>query len=323
MQFVILLALFIAVTGLLYGGYVLLNRSTLAATEAALARLQETEAALESVRSILRDERASNLGILDRWLRGRTSTLLLQDRLRRAGMHINPAEFLLRATLATAIFVVVGVVVLQGSLGRNVSAAIGLAVGIPVPWLWLRRKLQIRSRKFSEQLPEAIDMIVTAMRAGYSFQAAMKLVGEEVPEPLGPEFLRFYEEQRLGVEVRVALLSILQRTPDLDLRMFVTAVLIQRETGGNLTEVLQRLSTLMRDREGFRGELETLTAESKMSARILGALPFVVVAFVLILNPEFLAPVLESRTGLWVMAGAVVSVVIGYRIMMRIARVEY
>ena len=101
-------------------------------------------------------------------------------------------------------------------------------------------------------------MIVSAMRAGYSFQAAMKLVGEEVTDPLGPEFLRFYEEQRLGVEVRVRhCSSILQRTPDLDLRMFVTAVLIQRETGGNLTEVLERLSTLMREREGFRGDLET------------------------------------------------------------------
>ncbi len=323
MQFLVLLALFIAVAGVLYGGYAMLSRGSRAATESALARLQETEAALESVRTILRHEKASNVGLLDRVLKSQTSTILLQDTLRRAGAGINPAEFLLRIVLSGLLGLVIGVFLLRQSLGQNIAAAAGLVVGAPIPWLWLRYKLNRRSRRFSEQLPEAIDMIVSAMRAGYSFQAAMKLVGEEVPDPLGPEFLRFYEEQRLGVEVRTALLAILQRTPDLDLRMFVTAVLIQRETGGNLTEVLERLSTLMREREGFRGELETLTAESKLSARILGALPFVVFAAIISLNPFFLSPVLATTTGRWAMFAAVVSVFLGYRIMMSIAKIEY
>ncbi len=323
MQVLVLLALFVAVAGLLYGGYAMLSRGSRAATEAALARLQESEAALESVRSILRDEKASNLGVLDNWLKSKTSTLLLQDRLRRAGVDINPAEFILRTILSALIGGVVGIVLLRQSLSAQIGGIAGLIVGAPVPWLWLSYKLQKRTRKFSEQLPDAIDMIVSAMRAGYSFQAAMKLVGEEVPDPLGPEFLRFYEEQRLGVEVRTALLAILQRTPDLDLRMFVTAVMIQRETGGNLTEVLERLSTLMREREGFRGELETLTAESKLSARILGSLPFVVFAAIIMLNPFFLSPVIATSPGRWSLLAAVFSVIIGYRIMMRIAKIEY
>ena len=323
MQFLVLLALFVAVAGLLYGGYAMLSRGSRAATESALARLQESEAALESVRSILREERASNVGLLDRWLKSQTSTILLQDRLRRAGAGINPAEFLLRTLLSAMIGLVLGVVLLRNSLTQDVAAIVGLVVGVPIPWFWLNYKLRKRSRRFSEQLPDAIDMIVSAMRAGFSFQAAMKLVGEEVPDPLGPEFLRFYEEQRLGVEVRAALLAILQRTPDLDLRMFVTAVMIQRETGGNLTEVLERLATLMREREAFRGEVETLTAESKLSARILSALPFVVFAAILAMNPLFMAPVLETSNGRWAMFFTVVSVFIGYRIMMRIARIEY
>lgn len=323
MQLLVLLAIFLAVTGLVYGGYVLLGRGSLAATESAMARLQESEAALEAVRSILRDEKASNVGAFDRFLKERTTTLLLQDRLRRAGVKLNPAEFLLRAMLAPLVGLVIGIAVLRGSLGENIAALAGFAAGAPLPWMWLQYRLNKRARRFSQQLPEAIDMIVSAMRAGYSFPAAMKLVGEEVQEPLGPEFLRFYEEQRLGVEVRVALLAVLQRTPDLDLRMFVTAVLIQRETGGNLTEVLERLSTLMREREGFRGDLETLTAESKLSARVLGFLPFFVLGVILLINPAFIAPVLESNAGRWTMVGAVVSVFVGYRIMMRIARVEY
>ena len=323
MQFLVLLALFVAVAGLLYGGYAMLSRGSRAATESALARLQETEAALESVRSILRNEKASNLGLLDRWLKSQTSTILLQDKLRRAGADINPAEFLLRTVLSALLGLVLGVIFLRTSLGQDIAAIGGLLIGAPIPWLWLNFKLNRRARRFSEQLPDAIDMIVSAMRAGFSFQAAMKLVGEEVPDPLGPEFLRFYEEQRLGVEVRAALLAILQRTPDLDLRMFVTAVMIQRETGGNLTEVLERLATLMREREGFRGDLETLTAESKLSARILGLLPFIVFAAILSINPLFMAPVLETTTGRWAMAFTILSVFIGYRIMMRIARIEY
>ncbi len=323
MQIFVLIAIFLAVAGLVYGGYVLLNRGSLAATESAMARLQESEAALDAVRSILRDEKASNVGAFDRFLKERTSTLLLQDRLRRAGVKLNPAEFLLRAMLTPLLGMVVGIITLRGSFGENIAAVAGLVVAAPMPWMWLQFRLTQRARRFSQQLPEAIDMIVSAMRAGYSFPAAMKLVGEEVQDPLGPEFLRFYEEQRLGVEVRVALLAILQRTPDLDLRMFVTAVLIQRETGGNLTEVLERLSTLMREREGFRGDLETMTAESKLSARVLGSLPFFVLAVILILNPSFIAPVLESSTGRWSMIASVLSVVIGYRIMMRIARIEY
>lgn len=323
MQFLTLLALFVAVAGLLYGGYAMLSRGSRAATESALARLQESEAALESVRSILRDEKASNLQVLDRWLKSQTSTILLQDKLRRAGVGINPAEFLLRSVLSALLGMVLGVIFLRVSLGQNIAAGAGFLVGAPMPWLWLNWKLARRTRKFSEQLPDAIDMIVSAMRAGFSFQAAMKLVGEEVPDPLGPEFLRFYEEQRLGVEVRAALLAILQRTPDLDLRMFVTAVMIQRETGGNLTEVLERLATLMREREAFRGDLETLTAESKLSARILGALPFIVFGAILILNPLFMAPVLDTTTGRWAMGATVLSVFIGYRVMMRIAKIEY
>jgi tight adherence protein B len=165
-------------------------------------------------------------------------------------------------------------------------------------------------------------MLVSAMKAGYSFQAAMKFIGEEVEEPLGPEFLRFYEEQRLGVEVRTALLALQHRVQDLDLRMFVTAVLIQRETGGMLGEVLERISSLMRERATLKGEIETLTAEAKLSARILSVLPFFVFGFAYMMNPGFIQPMIDSMIGKWILVGCLVSVGMGYLVMKRIANVD-
>ena len=134
--------------------------------------------------------------------------------------------------------------------------------------------------------------------------------------------MRFYEEQRLGVEVRTALLSMQQRVNDLDFRMFVTAVLIQRETGGNLAEVLGRISTLMRERAALKGDVASLTAESKMSGRILSVLPLLVFTVISLIDSKFTKPMTDSTYGPMMLGGAVVSVLLGYFVMMRIADVE-
>jgi tight adherence protein B len=150
----------------------------------------------------------------------------------------------------------------------------------------------------------------------------MRFIGEEVREPLGPEFARFYEEQRLGMEVRTALLALQARVDLLDLKMFVTAVLIQRDTGGNLSEVLENISTLMRERAALKGEIETLTAESKMSARILSLLPLAVFIIINLISPQFMRPMLGSPFGLMAFALAAVMVIIGYSVMMKIADID-
>jgi tight adherence protein B len=318
LQLVILLAVFVGTAGVLYGGYIFINRRSLAASEAALARLQEVEQALLASRSILRDESVSSIPFLDTVLTGRPFTLRLADQMRKAGLSITPGDFLLRTAIAAMLGLILGRLLLGGMIGP----ALGMFIGAAAPPAWMRRRVRQRARRFKEQLPEAIDMLVSAMKAGYSFQAAMKFIGEEVDEPLGPEFLRFYEEQRLGVEVRTALLALQHRVEDLDLRMFVTAVLIQRETGGNLVEVMERISGLMRDRAALKGEIDTLTAESKLSARILSALPFFVFGVAYLLNPGFIQPMLDSTVGTWVLVGCVGSVAIGYWVMKRIADVD-
>lgn len=318
MELLILALVFLGTLMLLVGAYTFLNRRQLTASDAALERLREVEEAQDAARNILRGERVSEVPFLDRLLTGRELTGILTQKLQGAGLDVTPGGFILRV----AVSALLGLVIARWMSSVFFAPVVGTVFGAALPVLWLNAKEKKRLRLFQEQLPDAMDMLVSAMKAGYSFQAAMKFIGEEVPEPLGPEFARFYEEQRLGMEVRTALLALQERTNSLDLRMFVTAILIQRETGGNLGEVLGKIGSLMRERAALKGEIDTMTAESKLSARILGALPFVVFAAVSVLNPGFMKPMLDTDAGPWVFLAATMSVMFGYWIMMRIADIE-
>jgi tight adherence protein B len=179
-----------------------------------------------------------------------------------------------------------------------------------------------RVGRFETQLPEGLDMLVNALKAGYSLQAGMEFVGSQLPAPLGPEFARFYDEQRLGIDVRTALLRLQERIGTADARMFVTSLLVQRETGGNLGEVLTNLATLMRERVAFRGEVETLTAEPKFSARVLASLPVVVYIGFRLFQPDFIRPLHTQPEGAYILAYAAASCFVGYLVMMKIADIE-
>lgn len=318
-QILLLSIVFVGTIALLLGVYVFVNRRKLSATDAALARLRRVEEAQQvSIRSILRDVSVSDLPIFDRVLAGRGITTEVAERLTKAGLDITPGSFLLRMALSA----ILSFVLVQAWWRYVPLSVAALVVGAILPWVWVARRRAKRIAAFQSQLPDAIDMLVSAMKAGYSFQAAMKFIGEEVPDPLGPEFLRFYEEQRLGLEVRTALLTLQARVDSIDLKMFVTAILIQRETGGNLSEVLDKISGLMRERSALRGEIDSLTAESRLSARILGSLPFVVFGAINVVNPKFIEPMMKSGIGPWIFGFAAVSVSLGYWVMMSIADID-
>lgn len=318
LQTLLLIAVFVATTGILYGGYVFFNRRTLEATDAVMERLREVEQALAVSQSLLRKETVSDLPALDRFLSKLKWTATLSQRLARAGTRMSPGSFVLRMALTAGIGFILGALVQPGVFVPLLGAGVGAALA----FLWLASRERTLREKFNAQLPDALDMLVSAMKAGYSLQAGMKFVGDEMASPLGPEFTRFYEEQRLGVEVRTALLAMQHRVDDLDFRMFVIAVLIQRESGGNLSEVLGRISSLMRERAALKGEVISLTAESKLSGRILAVLPVLVFLVVMLINPNFVQPMLVSPYGLWLLGSAVGSVIVGYLVMMRIANVE-
>ena len=311
-----LTAIFFAVMAFVVGGYVLLNRRTLEAAEVARSRLRTADGPEKTWR-LLKDETISDVPFLNRLLSGKSWVDGLGVQLTRAGSGMKPVTFMM-VILFTGFFMTL----LGGKVG-GLAGAFFMIAGWLGPFMWLRWKQKKRIRDFEQQLPDAIDMLVSAMKAGYSFQAATQFIGEEIIEPLGPEFGRFYDEQRLGIDVRSALVAMQNRVESLDLKMFVTAVLIQRETGGNLGEVLSSLADLIRQRIAMRGQIQTLIAEPKLSARFLAILPVVVFMILSVINPRFFDPMLApGSVGRLVLTTSAISVVIGYMIMMRIADVD-
>jgi tight adherence protein B len=311
-----LTAIFLATMAFVVGGYILINRRTLEAAEVARSRLRTQEGPEKTYR-LLKEERISDVPFLNRLLSGQSWVDAIGVQLLRAGLELKPVTFLM---------VILSSGLLGTLVGGKVSGIAGvffMIAGWLGPFLWLRWRQKKRIRDFEQQLPDAIDMLVSAMKAGYSFQAATQFIGEEMIPPLGPEFARFYEEQRLGVDVRTALISMQNRLESLDLKMFVTAVLIQRETGGNLGEVLSNLADLIRQRIAMRGQIQTLIAEPKLSARFLAVLPVLVFLVLSAMNPHFFDPMTAPGSiGRLVLTISAISVVVGYMIMMKIADVD-
>ena len=317
----ILVAVFVATASLLVATWLFFNRRRLTAAEQARERLQQSQEAPVQRRasvSILKSEQHGGVwAALDhraavRWVETRLEQLLVH-----AGSDVTPPVFLLVSLAMASVALAIGL------LARNPVMLVVLpTLSALAPLGYFRRRAAKRHLAFQAQLPDAIDMLVSAMKAGYSFQAAMNFIGQETPEPLGPEFARFYDEQRLGVDVRTALLGLHERIASMDLKMFITAVLVQRESGGNLSEVLANISDIMRDRFALQGEIESLTAESRVSARILASLPVVVVLGITAMNPAFMRPMWTQAVGQAMMMISAVLVVSGYFIMMKIADID-
>ncbi|HJU72639.1 MAG TPA: type II secretion system F family protein [Gemmatimonadaceae bacterium] len=311
MQTLLLLAVFFGTALLILGAYVFINRRRLEAVSVLKSRTTLTADV-----TILRDIRKSAVPVLDRILTGQTVTPLFERNLQRAGVKWSVGEYVLSSTLCGA----VALVALQG-LGPFVAFIAG-GLGLMFPTFILQRLASRRLHKFEQQLPDAIDMIVNAMRAGFSFQAAMKFVGEEIPAPLGEEFMRFYDEQRLGVDVRNALLDLQGRIGSLDIKMFVTALLIQRETGGNLSEILTGLAAIIRDRSVLREQIATLTAEPRFTGSVLSVLPVIAFFALLWMNRPMMVPLMETDSGRFLLIYAASSVMLGYVIMRKIANIK-
>ncbi|MFQ5591267.1 MAG: type II secretion system F family protein [Phycisphaerae bacterium] len=193
-----------------------------------------------------------------------------------------------------ALVVTVAVAVLQ----FHIVAAIGCGGGIfLLPLLWLNIRRNRRITKLAAQLPDVFDMMGQALRAGHSLAGAIQLIYEQVPPPIATEFAQVYHEQNLGIKIEDALQSMAARVDSLDVKFFVTAVMIQRQTGGDLAEVLDNISNVIRGRIELAGLVRGLTAEGRLSGWVLLAMPPLVFFAVTYMNPEYAAPLLEEPTG--------------------------
>jgi tight adherence protein B len=179
-----------------------------------------------------------------------------------------------------------------------------------------------RARRVEHQLPDAIDLLVNAVRAGYSVPAAMEFVGREMASPIGPAFQRFHDEQRLGMDMRTALDGLQERLGTPDAQMLVLALQIQRETGGNLAEVLENLGHVVRERLDFRDQVTVLTAESRLSATVLSVLPILLFFVIRVINPGYLGTMTQSTFGQGLLVYALLSLAIGTIALRHLAHIE-
>lgn len=191
-----------------------------------------------------------------------------------------------------------------------------------LPWLYLQRKRHQRLMLMERQLPEALDLIGRALRAGHAFSAGLQMAGNELPDPIAGEFRLVHDEINYGTSLQQALNNLGERVPITDLRYFIVAVLIQRESGGNLTEILSNLSHLIRERHKLYAKVRVLSSEGRMSAWILGLMPFALAALLNLMNPEFMSTMWEDPIGITILKWLAVMMVIGMLMLRRIIRIR-
>lgn len=267
---------------------------------------------------LLRDTSYSHIPFLDRILSKLQSARRLQNYISEAGLPIRAGALILTA-LTLAGFVGLLVATLMD------SRILGFLVSIPVlflPFAWVSVKRRKRIDRFEELLPEAIDLITNALKSGFSLESSLSLVAQELPDPVGTEFAITFEEQNLGVDFVQALDNMTARMPSDDLKILATAVSIQRRTGGNLAEILGKISHMIRERFSVRREIRILTAQGRLSGAILVVLPLVMALIIHFLNRDYLPILIKDPAGPYVIVVALLLQVVGIFAIRRIVTIQ-
>lgn len=245
----------------------------------------------------------------------------LQSLLQQSGLPWSPTNFLASMLVGASAGAFLG-----WFLRPLGFVAISMLVGCfllgGLPYFWVSYKRNARMSEFEEQLPEALDFLARSMRAGHAFSISLEMLGSESPDPLGQEFRALFAEQNLGAPLDVALANFSKRVPTLDVRLFVSSVLLQRQTGGNLSEVLTRLAYLIRERFRLKGQVKAASAHGRMTSVILTALPVVMIFALQLVAPGYLPSMVADSDGRWLVAGAVAAQVLGYLAMRKIVNIK-
>lgn len=236
----------------------------------------------------------------------------------RSGRSISATNFILFSLLLGVAGVLLGYYLQR-------SAPAGLVLGglfSVVPLLWLRSLEQKSLTKFHEQLPEALDLLSRALRSGHALSSGLEMIAEEMPDPLGGEFGAVVDEINLGLTLKEALENLCTRVPSSDLRFFTIAILVQKETGGNIAEILDNISRLIRERVKFKRHVSTLTAEGKVSGVILVLLPIAMFLMIYFLNYNYISMLWIEKEGQKLLVGGIVLMILGVIMIRRIIRIE-
>ncbi len=265
--------------------------------------------------------KVSNAGIVpgfDRMMAGTARGSALSRWIDQSGMKASISGVLLVALVLAGVMALVAMMVTHATM----SMPVGGAIGFSLPFMVLRFKRTRRLRAFEEAFPEALDLISRALKAGHAFATGLKMVADEMAEPVGPEFRKTFDEQNFGLPLKDALENLTFRVPLLDMRFFATAVLIQRETGGNLSEILENLAHVVRERFKILRQVRVYTAHGRLTGYVLLALPAVLAVALSFINPEHMNMLFREKMGQMMLMVAIVMQSIGFIWIKQVVKIE-
>jgi tight adherence protein B len=319
------LGVFIVVVGIVMGAYVAAMRVPGMLAERRLdRRLRDVSTDIRSAEpaagdsTVVKHDRQGPLPALDRVLSQSAPGARLARLIDQSGVRTTPSGMTIISLGLAAIVGIVTSWLVPQPLAAPVAAL--LAGGAPVAWLLHRRSSRLK--RFEEQFPEALDMLARAIRSGQAFQTAMGMVADELPDPVGPEFKKTFDQQNFGLPLRDALNEMSVRITLLDVRFFVTAVLIQRDTGGNLSEILENLAHVVRERFKIQRQVRVHTAHGRFTGYVLMALPAALAVALSFINPEHMQLLFHEKMGQTMLVGAIVMQAIGYVWIRNVIKIE-
>ncbi len=275
----------------------------------------------QPLESLRRNTSDSKIASVDRLIKGVVPNVgMLRQRLERSGWPLKIGDYLLICSGLCFTVALLLWLVLDFSLAVNLLA--GFAVGFGVPHVVISRQIANRTKKFSSLLPEALDLIVRGVRSGLPVNETMKTIAEEIADPVGLEFQRISDQAKIGVSMDEAMWSTAKRLQIPEFNFLVISMSIQRETGGNLAEIIENLANMVRRREQMRLKVKAMSSEARASAMIIGSLPFIMCALISFINPGYMSTLFVDPRG-WIMIGiGLSSLLVGLFIMAKMVRFE-
>jgi len=267
---------------------------------------------------LIREELLSDVPAVHRLLLHWSWAVRLRDYINQAGLDWKPG----RLILVSALMALGGYLVVLRLYPNPIIPALAAVAAAVIPISFVAIKRSRRMRAFERTFPEAIDLLGRAVRAGHSFSTGLEMIATELPEPVSGEFRTAFDEQNFGLPLRDALLNLAERVPIIDVQFFVTALLVQKETGGNLAEILDKLAHVVRDRFRILGEVRVRTAQGRLTASILMALPPLMTVIMRALNPSYINTLFTDPWGPYMLGGAAVLQVIGSLLLWKIVNIE-
>ena len=268
--------------------------------------------------SVLARRHDGPLPSVERLIGGTTAGSRLARLIEQAGVSTTPGGLV----LASGVCAVVAAVLIQLFVRIPAALLVAVPLGAAMPLFWLIQKRSSRLKKFEEQFPDALDLVSRAIRAGHAFQAAIGMAADELPTPAGPEFKKVFDQQNFGLPLRDALNALAERVPLVDVKFFVTAVAIQRDTGGNLAEILDNLAHVVRERFKIQRQVRVHTAHGRITGFVLLGLPAFLAVALSIINREHMRPLFEEPMGRMLIMATIVMQFIGFIWIRRVIKIE-